>query len=81
MLDFLPTRTDFAVFRKENNLGGTAGIFSANKVNVPRNTVSDLSENVADRSFCSRQILIELGRNKQVCQIFFRKNRNATQKS
>ena len=49
MLYFLPTRTDFAVFRKENNLGGTAGIFSTNKVKVPRNTISDLSENVADR--------------------------------
>ena len=46
------------------------------------NTVSDLSKNLADESFCSRQILIELGRNKQVCQIFFRKKiRNATQKS
>ena len=37
------------------------------------NTVSDLSKNLADESFRSRQILIELGRNKQVCQIFFRK--------
>ena len=66
-------RTDFEVFRKEKNLGGTADIFSAGKENVPRNTVSDLSENLAEKSFCSRQILIELGRNKQVCQIFFRK--------
>ena len=72
MLYFLLTRTDFAVFRKENNLGGTADIFNANKENVPRNTASDLSENLADKSFCSRQILIELGRNKQVC-FFFRK--------
>ena len=53
---------NFTVFRKDNNLGDSW-----------KNTVSDLSENLADESFCSRQILIELGRNKQVCQIFFRK--------
>ena len=57
----------------KRTIEGTAGIFSANKENFPRNTVSDLSENLAEKSFCSRQILIELGRNKQVCQIFFRK--------
>ena len=57
-----PQVCSIAVFRKENNLGDSRG-----------NTVSDLSKNLADKSFCSRQILIELGRNKQVCQIFFRK--------
>ena len=69
---FLPIRIDFAVFRKDTNWG-TAGIFSANKENVSRNTVSDLPENLAEKSFCSRQILIELRRNKKVYQIFFRK--------
>ena len=74
MLYFLPTRTARTLkYFVERTIWGTADIFSASKENVLGNTVSDLSENPAEKSFCSRQILIELGRNKQVCQIFFRK--------